>query len=176
MRSQNQTPEANVQPFRSVGSAHLGVFLPSGTQTACLSLDVLCSNEDVLLFDAVGNEHVGLNLAGKQSRGGLLRGEVLKPATELATKVSAICLRASRLVGLLPFLCCSWIRLSSSSLKAWRMGGERETLRQSTKKVPIPTTPDRRRVYSTTQQLIQSVSKILKTFADCYGRQKVCIA
>lgn len=75
---------------------------------------------------AAGNEHVGLNLAGKQSRGGLLRGEVLKPATELATKVSAICLRASRLVGLLPFLCCSWIRLSNSSLKAWRMGGERE--------------------------------------------------
>lgn len=52
-----------------------------------------------------------------------LRGEVLKPATELAMKKSAICLRASRPVGLFPFRCCSWIRLSSSSLKAWGKGG-----------------------------------------------------
>lgn len=49
-----------------------------------------------------------------------LRGEVLKPATELAMKKSAICLRASRPVGLFPFRCCSWIRLSNSSLKAWK--------------------------------------------------------
>lgn len=48
-----------------------------------------------------------------------LRGEVLKPDTELAMKKSAICRRARRPVGLFPFSCCSWIRLSSSSLKAW---------------------------------------------------------
>lgn len=85
-------------------------------------MDVHCSNEAVWLFnvDAPRNEHVGLNLSS------LLRGEALNPATGLATKVSAICLRASRPVGLFPFLCCSWIRLSNSSLKAWRMGGERE--------------------------------------------------
>lgn len=50
----------------------------------------------------------------------LLRGEVLKPATELAMKKSAICLRASSPVGLFPFRCCSWIRHSNSSLKAFK--------------------------------------------------------
>lgn len=148
-----------MQPFRSVGLAHLGVFLPSGAQTACLSVDVLYANKDVLLLDVVQTDCTW-NSAGwakpeSESRGGLLRGEVLKPANELATKVSAICLRASRPVGLFPFLFCSWIRLSNSSLKAWRMGGERETVRQSAKNVPTSTIPDRMRVYSTMHQLIQ---------------------
>lgn len=56
-----------------------------------------------------------------------LRGEVLKPATELAMKKSAICLRASRPVGLFPFRCCSRIRLSNSSLKALKREGERNS-------------------------------------------------
>ncbi len=61
-----------------------------------------------------------------------LRGEVLKPATELAMKKSAICLRASRPVGLFPFCCCSWIRLSNSSLKAWKRKREKRE-KESTK-------------------------------------------
>lgn len=70
--------------------------------------------------------HAGLNVSlvaqstMLQSCECLLRGEVLKPATELAMKKSAICRRARRPVGLFPFLCCSWIRLSNSCLKAWK--------------------------------------------------------
>lgn len=96
-------------------SGVLGVFLPLGAQTACSSAGELYSNKD-----------------------GLLRGEVLNPATEPATKVSAICLRASRPVGLFPFLCWSWMRLSNSSLKAWRRRGERETETKHKRMFPSP--------------------------------------
>lgn len=59
-----------------------------------------------------------------------LRGEVLRPATELAMKKSAICLRASRPVGLFPLFICSWIRPSNSSLKAWSRDRERDSARE----------------------------------------------
>lgn len=83
---------------------------------------------------------------------------MLKPATELATKVSAICLRASRPVGLFPFLCCSWMRLSNSSLKAWRRRRGRETEPKHTRTFPS----DRTGEYLTTR----SVSNNGRTFVD----------
>lgn len=47
-----------------------------------------------------------------------LRGEVGHPPMELVMKKSAIWRRARRLAGLFPLFICSWIRPSSSSLKA----------------------------------------------------------
>lgn len=90
------------------GPARLGVFTPRGAQKP----PARARTPPLLKYRCSG---VGVRVGG-----GLLRGEALKPATEPATKVSAICRRASRPVGLFPFLCCSWMRLSSSSLKAWR--------------------------------------------------------
>lgn len=135
MDSREAWEEKYVQLFRSLGLGCLGVFVPLSAQISCLCVDLLSWNTDVVFsFSRVLQRglhlgkwgHAGLHVSlvaqstRLQSCECLLRGEVLKPATELAMKKSAICLRARRPVGLFPFLCCSWIRLSNSCLKAWK--------------------------------------------------------
>lgn len=109
--TQNQTPGKYERPFRS----SRGISALGRTNRALQCGRPLFENKD-----------------------GLLRGEVLNPATEPATKVSAICRRASRPVGLFPFLCWSWMRLSNSSLKAWRRRGERKTETKHERTLPSP--------------------------------------
>lgn len=136
----DQTPWKYARLFRSLGFACLRVFMPSSTQSWCLCMDLRHSNADAVslfFFGAVQSDWARdrdgmcwcLVVWGNEHSDHLLRGEVLKPATVLAIKKSAICLRASRPVGLFPFRCCSWIRLSNSSLKAWERFGETKRLR-----------------------------------------------
>lgn len=112
--TKDQNPEKYARLFRSLG---LALIFALKHKNLYLNTDFVSSNTDGCVFQSSSKRlHLGdgCHVLSVHS----LRGEVLKPATELAMKKSAICLRASRPVGLFPFRCCSLIKLSSSSLKA----------------------------------------------------------
>lgn len=157
-----------MQPFRSVGLAHLGVFLPLGTRTACLSVDVLHSSKDGLLLGVV--ELACWAKPGSERRKTVQRRLTERRGVEAGHRAGHQGVgdlsegQQARWVVPFPLL------LLDQTLQLLLEGledGRRERMTETEHEEGV-------RVSSTIHQLIQSVSIKLRTFEDCYGRQKVC--